>query len=136
MLNMATSRLRRFALHSRLYGMIPTLGLVAVFILTASSLTKADDEQERRIVGTWIGTTTLDTPPDTPPFVFTELVSFNLDGTVTGTNGISHCAQNPFVPPPFAVDLSDYFGSWVLIDDSSRLRKNPLQSRLILSGSA
>jgi hypothetical protein len=53
MTNPAIKRRRKMQ-HSKLYRMIPTFGLVAVFALTASSLVKAQNEDVRGIVGTWI----------------------------------------------------------------------------------
>jgi len=104
----------------RIIASLVVFASMCVLGLVPGSPLKADDDRKGSIVGTWIGTGTVDTPPGTPPFVFTELAIVNDHGTVAGTNGISHSAQNPFVPPPLAVDLSDYFGSWVRIDDPNQ----------------
>ena len=88
-----------------------TLILFAAFAVTPSSQVRAGDDQGGSVVGTWVGAATFDTPPGTPPFIEAELASVYPGGIVTGTSGIDHSSQNPFVPPALAVNLSDYFGA-------------------------
>ena len=66
------------------------------------------------ITGTWIVTVTVNTPPGAPPFVFTDLLSFNFGGTLTGASSAfnGHTSENPNLPPPLVVDTSDAYGVW------------------------
>jgi len=54
------------------------------------------------LVGTWIVTVTVNTPPGAPPFVFTDLISFNSGGTLTATSTAfnAHTSENPFSRRP------------------------------------
>jgi hypothetical protein len=85
----------------------------------------AEDDQGESVVGTWIGKATFDNPPGTPPgtpqLMEAELASVHHGGMVTGTSGIDHSSQNPFVPPGLAVELSDYLGTWEPIGDSDKI---------------
>ena len=76
---------------------------------------------EGTIVGTWIVTITVNTPPDAPPFVFTDLIAFNPGGTFTATSTTfnAHTSENPFLPPPLVVDTSDGYGVWKPIGGDS-----------------
>jgi hypothetical protein len=49
------------------------------------------------------------------------LASVYPGGIVTGTDGIDHSSQNPFVPPALAVNFSDYIGTWASIGDSNKI---------------
>jgi hypothetical protein len=66
------------------------------------------------IAGTWIVTVTVNTPPDAPPFVFTDLIAFNSGGTFTAASAAfnAHTSENPFLPQPLVVDTSDGYGAW------------------------
>ena len=68
----------------------------------------------RNIVGTWIVTVTVNTPPGAPPFVFTDMIAFNSGGTLTAASSTfnAHTSQNPNLPPPLLVDTSDGCGNW------------------------
>jgi hypothetical protein len=97
---------------------IALLALLAVVRLTPSSPVKADGGS---IVGTWILTVTVNTPPGAPPFVETELTAINPGGTftLTGTAFNAHSSENPFLPPPLAADFSDGYGTWKQTGDDS-----------------
>lgn len=73
------------------------------------------------IVGTWIVTVTVNTPPGAPPFVFTDLIAFNSGGTLTAASSTfnAHTSENPLLPPPLVVDTSDGYGSWKPEGDDS-----------------
>jgi hypothetical protein len=73
------------------------------------------------LVGTWIVTVTVNTPPGAPPFVFTDLISFNSGGTLTATSTAfnAHTSENPFLPAPLVVDTSDGYGVWKPIGEES-----------------
>jgi hypothetical protein len=81
--------------------------LFTAFVVTPTSQVKADDGENGNVVGSWIGTIN----PGTP-FAFTDLLSLNLGGTASGTNGNAHNSQNTNAPPFARVDASDFFGSW------------------------
>jgi hypothetical protein len=98
-----------------------TLALFAAFAVTPTSYVKADDDQDESIVGTWIGAATFSTPPGAPAFIEAELASLYPGGIVTGTDAIDHSSQNPFLPPALAVTRSDYFGTWMHMDDSDQI---------------
>jgi len=107
--------------QSRLFALAITLALFAALAVTPASRAVADDDQDESVVGTWIGTATFDTPPGVPPLIEAELASVHRGGIVTGTSGIDHSSQNPFLPPGLVVELSDYFGSWAPIGDSDQI---------------
>ncbi len=96
--------------------------LLAVFALTPTSRVKADGDQPESIVGTWINTVRVNTPPGAPPLVTTELISFNPGGTFTLTDSVfnAHTSQNPFLPPFLTVDISDGYGAWKPQGDPNR----------------
>lgn len=94
--------------------------VLAVLASMPNSHVKADENQQGSIVGTWMITSTINTPPGTPPFVFTELGSFNPGGIFIDTFSLDHNSANPFVPPPLAVDFSDKFGTWKEVGDSNQ----------------
>jgi hypothetical protein len=73
------------------------------------------------IAGTWIITVTVNTPPDAPPFVFTDLIALNSGGTLTGASSAfnAHTSENPFLPAPLVVDTSDAYGTWSPEGDDS-----------------
>jgi hypothetical protein len=88
------------------------------------------------IVGSWINTVTVNTPPGAPPFVFPELLSANPGGTFIDSIAIAHSSQNPFLVGPFAplaVDLSDAFGVWQPVSNTSNQFAITLK-RLIFGG--
>ena len=78
----------------------------AAFGVTPSSPATADDHENGSFVGSWIGTI----DPGTPG-AFLDLLSINLGGTATGTNGNAH-NQDPSLPPAARLEASDFFGSW------------------------
>jgi len=85
----------------------------------AASVVRADGGS---IVGTWINTVTVNTPPGAPPLIFPELVAINPGGTFIDTLAIAHSSQNPFFTGPFAplaVDFSDAIGTWKQVGDDS-----------------
>ncbi len=114
----------RFKVIAILGGLI-TIGLSLVNLPRrsvpgfATSVVRADDGS---IVGTWFNTVTVNTPPGAPPFVITELVSFNPGGTFIDTLSIAHSSQNPFLAgplAPLAADFSDALGIWQHMGDDS-----------------
>ena len=104
----------------RLFASALTLVLFAALAMTPSSPATAQDDGSGNLVGSWIGTITVDTPSGTPPFAFADLISINRGGTLTGTNGNAHSSQFPFAPPVDRVDASDFFGSWKPIGGSNQ----------------
>jgi hypothetical protein len=105
---------RQFGLSLLALGLL----LFALLRLTRSSLVKADDG--RSIIGTWIISATVNTPPGAPPLVLLELGSLNPGGTYIDTISIARSSQNPFFSGPFAplaVDYSDAFGTWKQLGD-------------------
>jgi hypothetical protein len=94
--------------------------VLALLASMPSSHAKADDD--RSIVGTWIFTITLDQPPVVKGFVFTDLVAINRGGTLTNTSTASHAhsSENPFLPAPAVVDVSDGYGAWKRVGDSNQ----------------
>jgi hypothetical protein len=88
-----------------------TLILLLLIWVRGSVKAAADDGT---IVGTWIVTVTVNTPPGAPPFVFTDLITFNPGGTfTTGSTAFNaHTSENPFLPTPLVVDTSDGYGVW------------------------
>jgi hypothetical protein len=106
---------RKFVVYLLISGTL----LLALFAMERNSRVRAD-EGNGNIVGTWINTATVNTPPGAPPFVFTELATFNLGGTFLDTFALDHDSANPFVPPPLAVDFSDKLGTWKQVGDSNQ----------------
>jgi hypothetical protein len=91
------------------FGIAPIVLSLAAFMPSARA--EADNHS---IVGTWIVTVTVTTPPGAPPFVFTDLIAFNQGGTLTAASSEfnAHTSENPFLPPPLVVDTSDGYGVW------------------------
>ena len=93
-----------------LYFITLPIALVLLALMPISHVKAAS----QNIVGTWIVTVTVNTPPGAPPFVFTDLVAFNSGGTLTATSSTfnAHTSENPLLPPPLVVDTSDGYGNW------------------------
>jgi hypothetical protein len=100
----------------RLFLSAFTLVAFSAFAATPTSQVKANDDQDESIVGTWMGSLSLDNSPFPP---ITELPSFSRGGTVAGTNSFSHNCQNPF--PVLTVEIGDYFGSWAAMAGSNKI---------------
>lgn len=81
--------------------------LFVLFALTPNLMAQAGS-----LVGGWEVTLNVNVPPGAPPFIFTEVGTFNLGGSFADTISIAHSSQNPYVPPPLAVDFSDGYGGW------------------------
>jgi hypothetical protein len=98
------------------FGIATIVLSLAAFL--ASARAQADNEG---IVGTWIVTVTVNTPPSAPPFVFTDLIAFHQGGTLTAASSAfnAHTSENPFLPAPLVVDTSDGYGVWKSTDDDS-----------------
>src|SRR6266849_8791168 len=101
---------------------IVLLALFALVRLTPNSSVKADDNEQGGVVGSYLNTVTVNTPPGAPPLIFPELVAINPGGTFIDTLAIAHSSQNPFFTGPFAplaVDFSDAIGTWKQVGDDS-----------------
>lgn len=87
------------------------LGMAATMAKHGASVVYAHDGN---VVGTWIVTVTVNTPPGAPAFIFTDLVAFNQGGTLVATSTAfnPHTSENPFLPAPLVVDTSDGYGVW------------------------
>jgi len=98
------------------------LTAVVVWVFLAKQAVKADNGS---VVGSWINTITVNTPPGAPPLIFPELVTINPGGTFIDTLAIAHSSQNPFFagPPfaPLAVDFSDAIGTWRPAADANQI---------------
>ena len=90
--------------------------VLSLAALLGSARAQADDHS---IVGTWIVTVTVNTPPGAPPFVFTDFIAFNQGGTLTAASSTfnAHTSENPFLPAPLVVDTSDGYGVWKSTED-------------------
>jgi hypothetical protein len=86
--------------------------LTAIFVALGASPSVHAQGIFNSPVGAWTVTANVNVPPGSPPFVLTELVSFNFGGTITDTNSIAHSCQNPFVPAPLIAEFSDLYGAW------------------------
>jgi hypothetical protein len=101
------------------------LSLAAAFIVFSALLafipSKRVSADTPSIVGTWIVTVTVNTPPGAPPFVFTDLIAFNSGGTLTATSTAfnAQTSENPFLPAPLVVDTSDAYGAWKPMGEES-----------------
>jgi hypothetical protein len=106
-----------------LYLLTLSIVLPGMFASIPGSRVKADGDQHGRIVGGWINTVTVNTPPGVPPLVISELFTINPSGTFIDTIADAHSSQNPFYTGPFAplaVDLSDAIGTWKPTSDSNQ----------------
>jgi hypothetical protein len=112
-----------------LVGTFTCLVLSALLVSKSGMEVKADGPG---IVGTWLVTTTPNVPPGTPPFSYSELVSFNPGGTLVDTHAIAHGSELPFLPLPVAVDSSDAFGVWRGVSESNQFATN--HRRLLFAG--
>ena len=90
---------------------IASIAVLSLAVFLPSARAQADDQS---IVGTWIVTVTVNTPPGAPPFVFTDFIAFNQGGTLTAASSAfnAHTSENPFLPAPLVVDTSDGYGVW------------------------
>lgn len=98
--------------QSGLYLLAFSMALLATIAMVRNSHVKADDGS---VVGSWINTVTINTPPGVPPLVVPEFVTVNPGGTFVDTLAIAHSSQNPFFAGPFAplaVEFSDAIGTW------------------------
>lgn len=88
-------------------------------------------------MGTWIFTITLGPtrPQNIQGFTFTDLFVINRGGTFTNTSTVlhEHTSENPFLPPPAVVDISDGYGAWKRVDDDSNQFAFTLQ-RFLFAG--
>jgi len=93
--------------------------IVMSLIALMPSLWAQTDNQS--IVGTWIITVTVNTPPGAPPFIFTDFIAFHEGGTLTAASSAfnAHTSENPFLPAPLVVDTSDGYGSWKPLGDDT-----------------
>jgi hypothetical protein len=97
-------------------------GIASIVLSLAAFMPSARAQAHNQsIVGTWIVTVTVNTPPGAPPFVFTDLIAFNQGGTLTAASSAfnAHTSENPFLPAPLVVDTSDGYGVWKSTDDDS-----------------
>lgn len=117
--------MRRLGLYCSVVG----IALATLMSWIPTTRVKADDKS---IVGTWIFTTTVNTPPGSPPFVFTEFAAINPGGTYTDAHAIAFNSQNPFGPPAIAVDSSDAYGSWQRLGDANQFATT--HKRLLFAG--
>ena len=107
-----------------LYFTAACIALLALFALVRNSRVKADDNEQGSVVGSYLNTVTVNTPPGAPPLIFPELVAINPGGTFIDTLAIAHSSQNPFFTGPFAplaVDFSDAIGTWKPAGDSNQI---------------
>jgi hypothetical protein len=97
-----------------LYFAASCIVVSTLFASMPNAHAKVDDDKS--IVGTWLFTITI-----SQDFVFTDLVAINRGGTLTNTSTVSHAhsSENPFLPPPAVVDVSDGYGAWKRVADDS-----------------
>lgn len=94
--------------------------LVLGFFLCGVLPAKAEgDEHHPGIVGTWVNTVLVNTGPGAPPLVNRELSAFSPGGILVSSSATAHAhsSENPYLPPPLAVDQSDGYGSWERQED-------------------
>jgi hypothetical protein len=106
----------------RKFGLYLAASCIVVSALLASMPSAhGKEDDDRSIVGTWIFTITLSQPPELAGFAFTDLIAINRGGTFTNTSTVSHAhsSENPFLPPPAVVDISDGYGVWKRVSDDS-----------------
>lgn len=94
----------------RLYFITLSIALMLLALMPISPVNAAN----RDLVGTWLVTVTVNTPPGAPPFVFTDMIAFNSGGTLTAASSAfnAHTSENPHLPAPLVVDTSDGYGNW------------------------
>jgi hypothetical protein len=85
------------------------LGMAATMAKHGASVVYAHDGN---VVGTWFVTVTVNTPPGAPPFIFTDMVTFNPEGTLVATSTAFNSHTSEVLPGPLGVDTSDAYGVW------------------------
>ena len=105
----------------RRLGLYVAAGCIAVLLLVLMPSSRGQGGASQGVAGTWIATVTVNTPPGAPPFIFTDLIAINSDGTLTATSSTfnAHTSENPLLPPPLLVDTSDGYGAWKSKGDDS-----------------
>lgn len=97
-------------------GIFIILGLIVVTNLQRShipAVVHAEDRAEdRNVVGTWLVTVNVATPPDAPAFTFTDMIAFNRGGTLVATSTAFNPHTSEILPGPLGVDTSDGYGVW------------------------
>lgn len=96
-------------------------GIASIVVLSLAAFMPSARAQadNQSMVGTWIVTVTITTPPGALPFV--DFIAFNQGGTLTAASSAfnAHTSENPFLPPPLVVDTSDGYGVWKSEGDDS-----------------
>lgn len=85
---------------------------LAVILVALGASRTVHAQATGTVIGAWELTVNVNTPPGAPPFIVTEVGTFNLGGTFADTISIAHSSQNPYIPAPLAVDFSDAYGAW------------------------
>ena len=95
---------------------------LAIFVATLGSThtTRAQNQQQGSVVGTWVVSVNVNTPGGPVPLA-TEFVSFNPGGVFVDAISIAFNAENPALAgTPLAANFSDAFGSWKPVGDASQ----------------
>ena len=96
----------------RTIPIVAAVTALAVIVAALGASRTVHAQATGTVIGAWELTVNVNVPPGAPPFILTEVGTFNLGGTFADTISIAHSSQNPYVPPPLAVDFSDAYGAW------------------------
>lgn len=96
----------------RTIAIVSAVTALAVSVAALGASRTVHAQAPGTVIGAWEVTVNVNVPTGDPPFILTEVGTFNLGGTFADTISIAHSSQNPYVPPPLAVDFSDGYGVW------------------------
>lgn len=84
-------------------------GLFLMVAKRSATVVRADGNG---LVGTWLITVNVNTPPGAPPFSFNDYIAFQEGGTLTATSTAFNSHTSEVLAGPLGVDTSDGYGVW------------------------
>jgi hypothetical protein len=96
----------------RTIPIVAAVTALAVIVAALGASRTVHAQATGTVIGAWELTVNVNVPLGAPPFILTEVGTFHLGGTFADAISIAHSSQNPYVPPPLAVDFSDAYGAW------------------------
>lgn len=99
-----------------LFVVAVSAGLVPMVAKRYTAVVHADEDG---LVGTWLITVNVNTPPGAPPFSFNDYIAFQKGGTLTATSTAFNSHTSEVLAGPLGVDTSDGYGVWAADEDGA-----------------